>query len=143
MSRPVFSIVCQRPGCGTSRLVPDRRAQRVQRYCSPECRGIMQRRTVPLFIVCQRCGAIKPVPLPSVQRTQRYCSRRCAASVTQNIRKAGRIGIERSVAKRRRHVLTRVAGLTPVQAFRLGYVRGLQSKLRQIRQRFTLVKKAS
>lgn len=96
---------------------------------------------MPLHILCARpgCEGALRVRTPSEQRRHRFCSRRCAALVTQNIRRAqpGKGG--RTSGRRRQQAsLARVAGLTPLQAFRLGYVRGLQSKLRQIRTRYVL-----
>jgi hypothetical protein len=41
--------------------------------------------------------------------------------------------------RRQQRLLARVAGLTPLEAFRTGYTVGLQSKLRQIRKRYMLV----
>jgi len=41
-------------------------------------------------------------------------------------------GGKNRAAMLRRQVLARLVGLTPIEAFRLGYVRGLQSKHRQI-----------
>lgn len=101
------------------------------------------KRTTPLFIQCQRpgCEGIKQVRCPSDQRKYRYCSQRCIALMTQNIKRAGRKGVERSASARRRRVLERVKGLSPLEAFRLGYDRGLQSKLTQIRRRYVLVRK--
>lgn len=104
-------------------------------------RGVKSR--VPLFIQCKRpgCEGVKQVRRVCDQRKVKYCSQRCIAIVTQNIRRAGRKGIEASVRQRQRKVLLRVKGLSPIAAFRLGYVRGLQSKLRQIRRRYVLVRK--
>lgn len=95
----------------------------------------------PLFSCCARrsCGRVFGVRRPVEQRRRKYCSRRCAALVNQNITGAGSKGGLQAARVRRRRVLDRLDGLTVLQAFRLGYVRGLESKTRQIRKRFVLV----
>jgi hypothetical protein len=102
------------------------------------------KQTTPLFIVCKRteCRQLREVNRPYLQRRGGYCSRRCAAIVNQNISNAecGKGGLE-SGRRRQAAVVARVAGLSPIDAFRLGYVRGLQSKLRQIGKRYVLVRK--
>lgn len=101
-------------------------------------RGV--KRTVPLFITCQRegCENIREVRCPRYQREQKYCSRRCAALVSKNILHAepGKGGREAG-RRRQRALLERVKNLTPVEAFRVGYVRGLQSKRRQMQRKAT------
>jgi hypothetical protein len=104
-------------------------------------RGV--KRTLPLRILCQRqgCENVLDVRCPAEQRRRKYCSRRCANLVNRNILRAWRKGVDGSVRKRQRQVLARVAGLTPLEAFRLGYKRGLYSKLRQVKRQYVLVKK--
>lgn len=94
-----------------------------------------QPRRVPLFITCKRsgCGELRQVETVEQQVKGGYCSHRCAAL-------DHRLGVERA-RKLRAAMLERLDGLTPLEAFRLGYVRGLQSKIRQIRKRYLLVKK--
>ncbi len=89
-------------------------------------------RRIPRFVVCVRCGTRKELRRPSDQRT--YCSHRCAGLVLQNIRQAQAAGVAISARNRKRRLLERVEGLTPLAAFRLGYLTGLQSKHRQIRK---------
>lgn len=106
-------------------------------------RGV--KRTVPLYITCQRpgCEAVKQVRTPSQQRRYRFCSPRCIGLVCQNIRHGTAKGVARSARARKARVLARVQGLVPLEAFRLGYQMGLESKLRQIRKRYQLVRKAA
>lgn len=93
----------------------------------------------PLFIVCQRagCGKLREVRRPCEQQHEKYCSRRCAAFVTKNCARpgVGRLGGLECARRARRALVKRLDGLTPLEAFRLGYDRGLQSKHRQIRRR--------
>jgi hypothetical protein len=96
----------------------------------------------PKFIVCQRraCGCVKQVKSAYYQRRSRYCSRRCAALDGATLKPAAvREGIERSAVNRKRRYVAQAAGLTPIEAFRKGYMAGLRSKLKQIRRRFQLV----
>lgn len=90
-----------------------------------------------LFLLCARgeCGRRRRVRAGDrgVLARPGYCSHRCAALQQ-------RLGVDRAAAAKRR-MLARVAHLSPLEAFRLGYVRGLQSKLRQIRTRYALVRK--
>lgn len=99
---------------------------------------------VPYFYECQRpsCGQLKQVRRPSEQKRHKYCSRKCAAMVLQNIKRAYRKGVENSARARMRRVVDRVAGLSAIEAFRVGYDCGLRSKLRQLRKRYTFQKKA-
>lgn len=103
------------------------------------------RRAVPLFIVCQRpeCGRLKQVRWACEQRTKRFCSPACANKVTKNTRRGElwKTGVPASVVARKRKLLARVAGLTPPEAFKVGYKLGLYSKLRQVRKRYVLVKR--
>jgi hypothetical protein len=100
-----------------------------------------RRRTEPLLAICQRRVCAKPFPVrcPADLAKRKYCSPRCNALVNQNIRGAGRIGGRVSGQRRQQRLVARVAGLTPLEAFRTGYTVGLQSKLRQIRRRYTLI----
>lgn len=97
------------------------------------------RTTGDLFIVCQRANCDGPgfrrVRRPWQQRVGGYCSRRCATLDHQPWLKSDRSAAgTRSGQIRQAHVLTTVQHLTPLDAFRLGYQRGLQSKHRQIRR---------
>ena len=85
------------------------------------------------FPRCRRpgCGA-RRVSRPRLLARPGYCSHRCAAL-------GSGLGVARARALRRQ-VLARLQALTPLEAFRLGYVRGLQSKCRQIRKRYHLVR---
>ncbi len=87
-----------------------------------------------LFRRCKRrgCGKRRDVAHPKPLERPGYCSHRCAA-LDQ------RLGVNRASAMRRQ-LMARLDGLTPLQAFRLGYVRGLESKCRQIRKKFILIK---
>jgi hypothetical protein len=100
-----------------------------------------RRRTAPLVAICQRRVCAKPFTArsPFELAKRKYCSRRCSSLMTQNIRAAGRLGGRVSAQRRQQRLLARVAGLTPLEAFRTGYTVGLQSKLRQIRKRYMLV----
>lgn len=95
--------------------------------------------TVPLLVECQRpgCGAIVPVRCLSVQRRQKYCSLSCSAKVQSgaNAAKASAAG----VLARKRKVLARIDGMTPLQAWKAGYKVGMNGKLRHIRRRYVLV----
>lgn len=91
------------------------------------------------FITCERqaCGAVKQVRNPYEQRTMRFCSRKCAGMVLKNITKIpganSRGGLE-NVRRRRLAILARLEGMTVLEAFRLGYNKGLFSKIRQRRE---------
>lgn len=104
-------------------------------------RGV--KRTIPLYMTCQRpeCEAIKQVRTPFEQRTRKYCSQRCNGLANANIRRAGRKGVDESARRRKRRLLERVQGMTPMDAFRAGYKAGLRSKIHQIRRRYALTKR--
>lgn len=107
-------------------------------------RGV--KRTTPLFITCKRegCEGIREVRRPGEQRKGGYCSQRCNALDHNNILHANHheSGVSSGRARQRR-LLARLDGLTPRQIFRLGYVRGLQSKYRQLAKGYVLVKRES
>lgn len=92
----------------------------------------------PLFIVCAQCGRQREVPDRRKQRDQRYCSKSCAKvawlRTPAGKEQAARGGRMQGRLQRFR-LIRLVVNLTPLQAFRLGYVRGLQSKWRKTRQR--------
>src|SRR4051812_18507547 len=95
---------------------------------------------VELFITCEResCGQIKRVKDRAKQQTQRFCSRRCATLAcngNQFHREAQSRGGKMRAHRARVALLERVKSLTPVEAFRIGYVRGLESKWRQTKRR--------
>lgn len=95
---------------------------------------------VELFITCARdgCGQVKRVRNRALQKIQRFCSRQCATSSrvgTVFCREAQSRGGKMRAHRARLALIARVAHLTPVEAFRLGYVRGLESKHRQLRRR--------
>ena len=94
--------------------------------------------TIPRFIVCQnpRCGQVKQVCRPYEQKIRKYCTRRCSNVVHGNITRAAasRGGLERA-RRARLALVARIAGLTPLEAFRLGYTKGLMSKTRQLHKR--------
>ncbi len=94
--------------------------------------------TVPLFITCQRPGCEKVHQVNSRwrQQKQKYCSLKCAAIVKQQSpegRAASGRGARTRTAQERARLIASVQHLTPIEAFRLGYLRGLHSKHRQIR----------
>lgn len=99
--------------------------------------------TVPLYVTCEHCGQLKEVANRQLQRVQRFCSRRCGttARVNTNLSREyqSRGGKVRASRARARLMLT-ISTLTPLEAFRLGYSRGLGSKHRQIRKRLALRK---
>lgn len=105
----------------------------------------MRHRAVPLFITCERpsCGRLKQVRWACEQRTKRFCSQACANKVTKNTTRGQlwKTGVPASVVARKRKLLARVAGLTPLEAFKVGYKLGLYSKLRQVRQHYILTKR--
>lgn len=152
--RPALFVVCRRPGCGKTRRA--RFPAEVKRggYCSNRCclldhqaellagRGLTKR-TTPLYIECQRpgCGRLRSVRSPYLQRQRRYCSQRCNGLAHANVRKGAALGAARAAAKRKREVVQRIVGLTPLEAFREGYKVGLRSKCSQIRKRYLLLKK--
>lgn len=96
----------------------------------------------PLFILCQRegCENVKQVRTRYEQRTFRYCSKACAASATADSRREAcraacrRVGLARG-HQMKQQLLARVAHLTPLEAFRIGYLRGLGAKRRQVLKR--------
>lgn len=97
--------------------------------------------TVPLFVVCARvsCGKVRQVRTRCQQQRQRFCSPRCAYL---GRRRAGgftkaqmALGGKIRASRARAALIARVAGMTPVDAFRAGYVKGLQAKWRRARQR--------
>lgn len=97
-----------------------------------------QRITVPLFITCARCEGVKQVKNRHLQRIQRFCSKRCGtlASCGNAFNKDAQSRGGKTRARRARLALMRqIRHLGPVEAFRMGYVRGLQSKWRQTRNR--------
>lgn len=89
----------------------------------------------PRYVLCQRpgCGGYAVVRKPSEQGKRKYCSRRCANIVNYNItpEECGQGGTRRA-ARSRARLVTLLTGLTVLEAFRLGYTRGLQSKTRQL-----------
>lgn len=93
------------------------------------------------FVLCQRpgCGAVRPVQRKRDLGLGKYCSRKCAALVNQNVtfdRAANARGGRARAAQLRAKLLADLAGKSPLEAFRLGYARGLSSKHRQLtRQR--------
>lgn len=105
-----------------------------------------RRTKLPLLKVCAReaCGKVFEVSCPYWQARRKYCSKRCNgyAQVPHLMRGAAK-GIAKMVATRRRMCLERVAGLTPLEAYRRGYLNGLYSKSVQLRKKYLLVKKAS
>lgn len=102
----------------------------------------MTRKAGPYFIRCQnpKCQRLKQVRTPYHQRRRKFCSHSCAMTVIRNItREASRRGGLTRARRIRERLVHNVGMLTPLEAFRLGYVRGLQSKLRQIRRKYRLV----
>lgn len=103
----------------------------------------MSRPRVPLFIVCANpaCEKVREVRKRGDQKKQRHCSRRCALLMRPTLTRDGmrRGGLERA----RRSRLARLARLpaSPLDAFRLGYIRGWQSAKRQIVQKFSLTRR--
>jgi len=100
----------------------------------------------PLYIVCayEPCGKVKEVPNRHLQRRLKHCSHACAARATvaqrlARLREGGRRGGLTTASRSRQRLLARLAGLSPLACFRLGYKTGLESKLRQVRRRFELV----
>jgi hypothetical protein len=94
--------------------------------------------TVPLFITCERCEAIKQVKNRTVQRLQRFCSKHCATKACCSHpfnKEAQSRGGKMRASRMRTALMVKVGHLGPVEAFRLGYARGLQSKWRQTRNR--------
>lgn len=94
--------------------------------------------TEPLYITCRRhgCGGKARVPNRWHQRNRRYCSKRCATLANEPIMRLVRQKGGFAAGKvRRQAVIARVQGLTPLEAFRLGYMRGLHSKHRQLKAR--------
>lgn len=97
--------------------------------------------TVPLFIVCAYapCGKVHPVRNRHDQQRIKHCSHACASAATAHTRRDACRDACRQVGlawarTRRQRLLVRVQGLSPLAAFRLGYLRGLASKHRQIRR---------
>lgn len=97
------------------------------------------RLNVPLYITCQRegCGKVKQVRTRTKQRTQKACSNRCgclmraqSAEGQATLRRGGLVAGSRA----RTRLIAEVGHLTPLVAFRLGYLRGLQSKYRKTKQ---------
>lgn len=107
-------------------------------------------RSRPLFIVCayEPCGKVKEVKRRRDQRKQKYCTHACAARATAEIRRPAvqaacrKVGLARASQQRQR-LLARLDGLSKLECFRLGYKTGLESKTRQIRRRFALVRRTT
>ena len=96
--------------------------------------------TGPLYITCEReaCGAVIRVKNRALQQVQRFCSRRCATlmcAVNNLYREAQSRGGKTRAHRARLALIQRVQGLSPVEAFRVGYLRGLGSKHRQLARR--------
>jgi hypothetical protein len=92
----------------------------------------------PLYLVCKRpgCGQLRHVARPWQQRKGGYCSHRCASIGTGNVKHMNPSAGGRMTAHRKRLALVaRVKDLSPLDAFRLGYQRGLSSKTRQLAKR--------
>jgi len=93
---------------------------------------------LPLFFICQNpaCQKVVRVKTPKQQRDRRCCGPRCVAIVfpnlTKELRRKG--GLTRARRDRLR-IRARIKDLTPIQAFRKGYLLGLASKHRQLRKR--------
>lgn len=104
-------------------------------------RGV--KRTSPIYMTCTRpgCGVKREVRRPVDQQKRRFCSRRCAALVTRNIAKS-HLGFLVAAARRRERVIAQIVGMTPLESFRFGYHKGLNSKLTTIRRNYVLTKRA-
>ena len=102
----------------------------------------MSRPRVPLFIVCENpaCQKVREVRKRGDQAKQRHCSRRCAMTMRHNLtREAARRGGLEAGRRRRAAAMARLAGLSAVEAFRLGYNRGFQSAKRKILSQYVLI----
>ena len=94
---------------------------------------------LPLFVTCQRpgCGGIRSVRHPREQRRGKYCSRFCAAMMNQNLMKrpeTRRNGLLAGIQSKKRKMREKVQGLTPLEAFQLGYETGMRSKVRYLKR---------
>lgn len=90
-----------------------------------------------LVITCQRlgCGQTRRVKTRYEQQRRKYCSRECAEACWSLSREAMSRGGKVSARRRRAWMLDAVKDLTPLAAFKAGYVRGLASKTRQAKAR--------
>lgn len=78
---------------------------------------------LPLYAVCKRvgCDRIRRVATPAEQRPRRYCSARCEQLAREAFRRGGAKGGRISGAKRTASLLARIQGLSPTEAYHLGY----------------------
>lgn len=90
----------------------------------------------PIRRVCPWCKEPFWLRRPGEVDTRKYCSRSCAGAGSGNWRKAIAVGVPASVKARQRRVLERVKHMTPLEAFRAGYLRGIESKYRQLNRHF-------
>ena len=86
------------------------------------------------YKLCDRrgCGGFRAIRRPFELRQTGYCSRRCAALVNKNWRHADASAAGRqSALVRRRHTRVLIdACATKLEAFQLGYHRGLEAQRR-------------
>lgn len=93
---------------------------------------------VELFITCQRedCGRVVAVRDRRMQRLRKYCSLSCSA-IQRNRNPAAFLassrGAKERVKRERARLMEEVRTMSPIEAFRIGYTRGLYSKRRQQR----------
>lgn len=138
-------FTCQR--CG---VVGQCRPSDRQQYCSLRCANLAKRGRTrphpPRFITCRRpgCDGIRQVLRPNQQRRGGYCSKRCASIDHANWKHCNHSAAgKKSAQVRRRHTLELVANLTPLDAFKVGYARGLYAKWKALRKKYELVPKGT
>jgi hypothetical protein len=113
-------LVCARLGTRGGELVSRRR---VDRNGGP----------IPLFVQCKRagCGQIREVQTREQQATGWYCSTKCERMVRAKFQAFGQVGGTVSGAKRTAALLARVRGLSPIEAYHLGYQKALDRTWRK------------
>jgi hypothetical protein len=93
----------------------------------------------PLLVVCQHpeCGCSFPVKSRWLQRIRKYCSLSCGAIMRNRAPgafEASSRGAKLRTAQERARLMAEVKDMEPIEAFRLGYLRGLYSKHRQVQR---------
>jgi hypothetical protein len=91
-------------------------------------------RKLALFIECP-CGQLKQVKTRWHQARQKHCSRSCAQHFAGASREDRARGGRTRGARARLAIMQTIGEMTPLQAFRCGYDRGLHSKWRQTNKR--------
>lgn len=114
-----------------------------QRFCSIDC-GNHNRKKSDEYAMCQRegCENVFQLRRPSERGKRKFCSQRCNGMAYQRFSKeAMDRGRAKGIVTHKRKVLARIDGLTPLEAFKLGYQCGQRTKHTRLRAKYLLVKK--